>query len=248
MDVIKHLLQFLFKFAVLMFFVAFLWWGVATFVPAFGISSLLHRTSTSTESSSWLPSPRNYQGLFGKAETPNEYSNVYVPGQMFNGYTNAYRGNEGGANVDFVTYTSTGTQIIRGNQSAVFNNQEQFSQSQTNTQIQNGNVQNNLFVRNISIYQGGHVYTGLSFVGEARESMFLNGKFPIVIVDQGGKIVSVSYAMATTNWTIPGWVKFQVKIVGSLPNKTPCTMVFEQARIQNSQVVPVRVRLPVVCN
>jgi hypothetical protein len=105
-------------------------------------------------------------------------------------------------------------------------------------------------VRNLSIYEGGHVYTGLSFVGEARASLFREGKFPIVIIDQSGRVVGMSYAVATTNWAIPGWVRFETKINYVLPNKVPCLMIFEEMLTEKERVArkPARLPMSVMCN
>ena len=99
------------------------------------------------------------------------------------------------------------------------------------------------------MYEGGHVYTGLTFVGEARNTMFQNGRFSIVVVDNTtNRVVSVSYAVATTDWTVAGWTRFQTKIVGTLPDKVRCTMVFEQAAVSSQKTQPVRVAIPILCN
>ena len=256
MESIKYLLGFLFKFSFVFFAAAIFWWVAVTFFPGYTLKSIFSLNATSTaidgsvQSEGWLPSPRSSQGLLRKQKTPNQYDNLYVPGPAYDGSVNAYNGNQGGAPVDYIIYTSTGSQIIRGNRNSVFNNKQQVIQAQATTSASNGYAQKTLFIRNISIYENGHVYTGLSFVGEARETMFKDGKFPIIIVDQNGRAVSVSYAEATTNWAIPGWVKFKVTIKDVLPNKDRCTMVFESAvrSYSNQQSQPIRVAIPILCN
>lgn len=246
----------MFKFSIVFFFAAFFWWIAVTFFPGVTLRSIFSLNATSTaidgsvQSDGWLPSPRSSQGLLRKQKTPNQYDNLYVAGPAYDGSANAYNGNIGGAQVDYIIYTSTGSQIISGKRNSVFNNQQQVMDAQVSATTTNGYAQKNLFIRNISIYENGHVYTGLSFVGEARETMFKDGKFPVVIADQNGRAVSVSYAEATTNWAIPGWVKFRVTINNVLPNKTRCTMVFESATrtYSNQQSQPIRVAIPVLCN
>jgi hypothetical protein len=105
-------------------------------------------------------------------------------------------------------------------------------------------------VRNLSIYDGGHVYTGLSFAGEARSSLFRNGKFPIVVIDRSGRVVGISSALATTDWTVAGWTRFDTKINYTLPVNTPCTMIFEEALTEGERISrqPNRVAIPVMCN
>jgi hypothetical protein len=129
--------------------------------------------------------------------------------------------------------------------------------SKTNAQPQSsGSTTSNeatdrsLSIRNLSIYQGGHVYTGLSFVGEARSTMFRDGKFPVVVIDAAGRLVGISAAVAQTQWAVPGWVRFETKIMYALPNNVPCTMIFEEALTPAEQKLhaPHRVPLGVRCN
>lgn len=248
MDIIRYLLLFLFKIAIVLFCAAIVWWLVTTLIPGISLRSFLPSNGTSTEVQSWLPAPGSWKGVFGEQKTAT--GNLYVHGESYDGYSNAYNGNQGGAQVDYVTYTVDGTQIIRGNNSneVVFDSQNQISSNQKVNP--DGYSQRNLYIRNLSIYEGGHAYTGLSFVGEARNTMFQDGKFPIIIVNNVGQVVSVSKAEATSNWSVPGWTKFQVKINDVLPNKVPCTMVFESAKptysYQPNQTV--RVAVPVMCN
>ncbi len=246
MDAIRFLLGYMIRIVIVLFFVVIVWWLVSTLFPKIKVGSLFSLNGTSTVQGSWLPAPGSFKGLLGNASVPDGKSNVYTPGKAYNGYGNAYNGNQGGANVDFVTYTTEGEQIIRNQNNAVFNSNEQFKVSQ------NGgtSAQKNLYIRNLSIYEGGHAYTGLSFVGEARNTMFQNGKFPIIIINNRGQVVSVSYAEATSNWSIPGWIRFQVKINDVLPDKVPCTMVFEEARGTYTYQTnpPVRIAIPVMCN
>jgi hypothetical protein len=255
MESVKYLLNFLFKLSIVAFFAALVWWGVVTYNPNFQLRSLIGITSTasSTESSTsgkvkegWLPSPRVFGGLLNKPATPGS-ENVATYGRVFNGY-----GTNSGDEFNYVTYKAAGVEMAQGKGRTPTNNGAQLGMLATTTVLPPNTYQysqKNLYVRNLSMYEGGHVYTGLTFVGEARETMFINGKFPIIVADQTtGKAVSVSFAEATTNWTVPGWVRFQVKISTVSPSKVPCLMVFEQARMQGSVSQPARVVVPVVCN
>jgi hypothetical protein len=246
MENIKYLLRFLFKLAVIAFFAALVWWGVVTFNPGFRLYSLVSiTTATSTGNNGWLPSPRAFRGLLNKPKTPNPNENEgVIYGKVFNGY-----GNQSGEQFDYVTYKEAGVQMAQGKGVPTSNASGQGGSTSTSTQSQNGYAQKSSFIRNLSIYEGGYVYTGLSFVGEARNTMFINGKFPIIVADRAtGRALSISYGEATTDWAVPGWVRFQVKINGAFPNNVPCTMVFEQAQYSGSQVSPTRVAIPVVCN
>lgn len=79
--------------------------------------------------------------------------------------------------------------------------------------------------------------------------MFRDGKFPIIIIDGAGRLVGVSAAVAQTAWAVPGWVRFETRINYTLPNKAPCTMIFEEALTQTERVrQPLRVPLPIRCN
>lgn len=260
MESIQYLLRFLFKLSIIVFFAALVWWGVVTFNPGFRLYSLVgitnaSSTDTTDGDSGWLPSPRAFKGLFGTPKTPDPNNGKgIVYGQVFNGYGNNQL-NSG--QFDYIAYRKVGVEMTQGNgprPMISYSNQDtSLVEQSTTTSLEQNSLpygEKGLFIRNISIYEGGHAYTGLAFTGEARESMFIDGKFPIIIAELStGKAVSVSYAEATTKWTVPGWVRFQVKINSVLPNKVPCLMVFEQARAQASQhVQPVRVVIPVSCN
>lgn len=170
----------------------------------------------------FLPAPRNVGGLLGNGKVPSEYDNVYTPEIT-----------PGSADVKYVTYTREGIQV---------SNAREQNTSQTISY-----AERSLYVRNLSIYEGGHIYTGISFVGEAREIMFQDGRFPIIIADSVGRPVAIAYAEATTNWAIPGWVRFRTTISSVLPNRAPCTMIFQSARMYAGSI-PVRVAIPILCN
>lgn len=240
MDTIQYLFSALIRLAVALFVAAIVWWLVSTLFPTLNARNLLtlNENATSSAHGDWLPAPRN--GLFGNVKTPSGTDNVYQPGDAFNGYANAYNNNIGGAPVEYVTYTSTGTQIISFNGSGSTGSSGNYDTSVPS-------------VRNLSIYQGGHLYTGLTFTGEARDFMFKNGKFPIVVLDPRNVVVTVFYAEALNVLATPGWVRFGAKITSVLPNKIPCTLVFEQAQIQYSYIGdgnknPIRVSMPALCN
>ncbi len=253
MEALKHLIKVFLKLAVAFFFFAFVWWFTALFFPALSFSSLLSYSQTTNKDGTkapkkdLLPAPKNYGGLLATKGTQNEYSNVYTAGEPFNGY-NTNNKDYSYSTANYVVYTSTGTAIIKGQPSSqVVKAPSQTTPTDTRTQAQ---VQRSTYIRNLSIYEGGRMYTGLSFIGEARAEFFKEGKFPIVILDAQGKVVGVSAAVATTKWTVPGWVRFETKITYNLPNNTPCTMLFEEALTQGEKATraPVRIPLAVKCN
>jgi hypothetical protein len=242
MDSIRHLLQFFIKIALAFFVAAFVFWLISLARPSIHIGKFFSlKTASSTVSEDWLPSPRTYAKLFKVgANTPNEYTNVYTPGPAFNGYggnNNQYTY----STYNYVTYTSTGTVITKGTTG------EQVSQNSSSLQKSVARAQ---LIRNLSVYEGGHVYTGLAFVGEAKSSMFKNGRFPIIVADQTGRVIGISAAIATTNWTVPGWARFETKIIYPLPVNVPCSMIFEEALTNEERAAraPQRVSIPVRCN
>lgn len=198
--------------------------------------------ATSTPKADILPSPRKYSGFFTSgtssrttAKEPEFTTFTYTGPIAFSSSSvgnpiNVTYGNQTNTN-SYNTYTNT--------------NQQQ----PTGTALQDNGTTRISYVRNLSMYEGGHVYTGFSFVGEAKSSMFRDGKFPIVIVDGAGKFIGVSAAVAQTNWTVPGWVRFETKVTYPLPNNVPCTMIFEEALTQVERTrAPLRVSLPIRCN
>lgn len=249
MDSIKYLLHFLFKLVVGIFFAVIVWWLITLFAPQFNPKSLFTLAknssiaSSTTLGDSWLPSPKN------RIDTTNKVAQT----TLFNGY-GGDQSNSG--QFDYLKYQEAGEEMAKGTAGRPTTADQRralavSSATSTITAAQLTTVysQKNMFLRNLSIYEGWHVYTGLSFTAEARENMFLNGKFPVVILDpSNGQVVSVAYAEAITNWTVPGWVKFQVKMTGALPSRRPCVMIFEQARYKNSKAQPIRVVMPITCN
>lgn len=242
MESIKFLITFLFKIAIVAFFAAIAWWFVVAFFPTFSPKTvILGRPATPLgKDDGWLPSPRSFGGLFSNVKKTDTQNNVYVSDPIVYEPSIIYTSNNTYDSNGYLTYTySTNTNTQQGNK---------VTNTSQKKQVVNDSIKS-MYVRNISIYQGGHVYQGLSFVGEARNTMFLEGKFPVILVDNTtSKIVSVSFAEAVTDWTVPGWTRFKVTIGSVAPRATPCTMLFEQARVRNSQIPPQTVSVPVMCN
>jgi hypothetical protein len=250
MDSLKYLISFFIKIAFAFFVFAFIWWLVSLVVPDLNFRTLIPTksgTSTSTSASEgWLPSPRAYSGLLQrKAVEPGVTTNLYVAPPPFNGYDLGVTGNNPAA-YGYIAYATSPTTISSSSASSGNGRSGQLPTASSNALVNN----RVLSVRNLSIYEGGHVYTGLAFIGEAKSTMFKDGKFPIVVVDQAGKVVGISAALAMTTWTVPGWVRFETKIIYPLPRDVPCTMVFEEALTQGERATrqPLRVPLPIRCN
>lgn len=250
MDTIKYLLKFLFKFAVVSFFAALVWWLAATFNPGFSARSLLYILTSpnavaTSSPSSWLPAPGSFKGVFASVKPVSGDSPSVGYGTVFHGYDNSANGGQ----FDYVTYKQQGVAMAEGKgklpASGTQNTTGAVSQTNVSAYAQNG-----LYIRSLSVYEGGRVYPGLTFTGEARESMFSNGKFPVIIADKiTGRVISVATAVATTNWSVPGWVRFGVTVNTILPNNSSsCLMIFEQGKTQASQSQPIRTAIPVTCN
>jgi hypothetical protein len=257
MDTLKYLIPYFLKISFTFFFAAFVWWAVSLFFPALSFSSIIPTLKDANASSTRkdiLPSPRLYASLFGnRASSTGTNGNLYVSsgpyvhGEPFNGYALDENNQYTYSTYDYTTYTySSDGSVATSTSGGSSTKKDDTSKRATSTP----EMQRNLYVRNLSIYEGGHVYTGLSFVGEARASLFREGKFPIVIIDQSGRVVGMSYAVATTNWAIPGWVRFETKINYVLPNKVPCLMIFEEMLTEKERVArkPARLPMSVMCN
>lgn len=246
MDTIKFLLRALFKLAIVAFFGAIVLWLASSYNPEFRIRSLIPFTSSATSTPrSLLPSPTLFKGIF-TAPTPHNSSASNVGyGQVFEGYSGP-----NGEQFNYITYREKGVEMAQGKSERPIVSGSENDISMSNQVISNQYSQKSSYIRNLSIYEGGRTYTGLTFIGEAKASMFLSGKFPIIIAEQTtGRVLSVSFAEATSDWTVPGWARFRVKINTIAPSVNKgCLMVFEQARVQNSQLQPIRVLVHVQCN
>lgn len=230
MDTIKYLIGFFFKLAFAALFVALIWWLVSLLFPALSLSQVKAVFSTE-EKRDILPSPRAYSGLIKSVTAPTPTTNLYVHGKPFDGYE-SYGGT--------YTYSTSTASFVSYNSRSSSSNQTTVAPSRS------------MYIRNLSIYENGHVYTGLSFVGEARNEMFSNGGFHVIVVDQRGVLVGTSRAVKQDNWSVPGWSRFTTRIDYVLPpGGAPCSMIFEQGRVSQysgNTAQPVRVGIPVKCN
>ncbi len=254
MDTVRHLLSFFLKISVAIFFLVLVIWLVALIPRSQQVKNDTPMNASTTIKSDILPSPRKYSGLFSfngnptKAKTfvePEPYvytgtqpggttiSNAKNPVSV-NGYSYPTYTYVGNSNVPAVSYLrKTGTSSTTG-------------ESQVISKVPSSRE---LYLRNLSLYEGGRIYTGLSFIGEAHSNLFREGRFPIVVVDTAGRVIGFSFAIATTQWAVPGWVRFEAKINFPLPKNTPCIMVFEEALTQTEKTrQPLRVPLSVTCN
>lgn len=219
METIKFLLKKIFQLTLCLFLVALILWLVGLFYPDLKPSRIF---SIKIFSGDWLPTPTNYGGLLAKKNTSGMNGTVYQPGPAYNGYAN---GSPAGADVVWYNYTATGTEITKNGVSV----------DATSPQTQNGFSQKSLYIRNLSLYDGGAVYYGQTIIGEAQNSMFSNGTFKVLVVDSTGRVITAMDAMNTGTWSTPGWSKFKMTIPTRLPGGIPCGLVFLSAN-QNIRV------------
>lgn len=226
MDTIRILLGYIVKIVLALLIGAFVLWLVGLLYPNFKASTLFNRNIFSFD---WLPAPKNYGGLLGTRSDTN--GKVYQPGPAYNGYggSGAYAN---GADVEWTIYTGTSSYVVRSN-------------PQNNTTSAGNTIpyaDKSLYLRNLSIYQGGNISYGMTIYGEAKDTMFRNGIFTMTIIDRSGRIISSTQAMNTGSWAAPGWARFQMTIPTRLPAGIDCALVF------NSANEPVKVGIPVRCN
>ena len=261
METLRYLISFFLKCAVGFFVFAVVWWIAALFVPSLSfrtlIPTLIGSKDANGERHDLLPSPRQFKGLFANTGKANEYYNVYVPGPAYDGY--GLNGKNGGQysysnNVAYITYTSTGTSVSGGGSYDPTKGIVDYTPSPGTTVSEKPaapvEVGRSVYIRNLSIYGGSEMRTGLSFIGEARSTMFRNGIFPIVLVDAQRRVIGVSTARATTDWTVAGWTRFETTLPYPVPKIGTCTLIFEQALTDQEKagkVVPVRVPINVTC-
>lgn len=214
METIEYLLSIVLKIVFGLLLLVGVLWLVGLLYPNFKVSNVF---SGKTFSMDWLPAPKNYPSLLGTKSADGQNGKVYVPGPAYNGYGNTYSGR--GSDVDWVYYTASGTQVVRGSQNV-------------NDQVFTGNTsayaEKSLYIRNLSIYEGGNVSYGTTFVGEARDTMFRNGTFTVAVLDGTGRIITSTQARATGAWSAPGWGRFQATISTTLPTGD-CALVFFSA-------------------
>lgn len=147
-------------------------------------------------SADWLPTPKNY-GVLGKNDPNGISGKEYVPGTEYDGYANEY------------THTNPAL---------------------SNNHVWSGNttvyVDRYSYIRNISLFEGSVIRPGDKIVAEAREGMFKNGSFAVVIVDTQNRAVAMANTTILDNWSAPGWRRFQVVIPPTIPEDEECLLVF----------------------
>ena len=230
METLRYLLsKIMILIPLLLIFAGLYWLGVKMF-------PLLPKDSFSGD---FLPAPGSW-GVSTKPPEPNNTDNLYVAGEPYNANDN-YR------NISYASFDSKGNLIyMRGGDLFHQTNTKQNSHQVFDTN--NGKYSKGLYLRNLSIYEGGHIYTGLTFTGEAKSAMFYHGIMPITIIDVYGRVVAVEQAIAQQQWSTSGWTRFDVKIKSILPVRIPCNMIFQAAQGSPDSYNKVFVGVPEMCN
>jgi hypothetical protein len=220
------------------------------------VADLFRRSPAQGTTTNLYVAPPPYDG------SSNTYKNTNSQ-QPFNGYSNIYAnsGSQQSSNYSYIVYTSSGTQVQRsdGGKGAYDLNTGEYitaykgtaneAQVKQEPRALSTDEIRALYLRNLSIYNKIAISKGFTFTGEAREVMFnKSGSFPLVIIDNLGKVGVIGVAQATTDWAIPGWVRFKATINATLPKNVSCTLVFESAQTQASTGKPLRFPYNVICN
>lgn len=219
------------------------------FNPGFSFRSLLFvltspnagNSKQATSTREWLPAPGSFKGIFSPLYGTS--SGGVARMNEFNGYS------QNGEQFDYVAYRQKGIAMAEGKASYPVT----ANSAGVGTAVSPRNIvyaDRGLYIRNLSLYEGGHVYSGLTFMGDAKNSLFVQGRFPIVIVEQTtGRVIARTYASATTNWSVPGWVRFGAKFDTVMQsNSSSCAMIFEAGAPTGSNNELLRVAIPVMCN
>lgn len=225
MELIKILLKIIFKIALTLFLVSMVWWLVALLFPNLSYKSILPKGGIGN----LLPEPGSLKFLSREASAPKEY----VHGDPFNGYGDVVSPSFYSSTTQFISYGNTQNQKVYVNPKV--------------SPPENLSIKGSPYLRNLSIYENGNLYNGLTFSGEVSSSMLKNGQFPIIIFDNNkGVAIGVIPGVQVSGIGSDGWAKFQSKININFSNKTPCTMIFQSGDYQSAKV-PIRVMFPVVC-
>ncbi len=193
-------------------------------------------TSTPKKNKDWLPAPRNFSGLLkgGTAPIQNEYvPNEYSPNAPY--AAQEYAGGRS-AGVNYVTYdTYTTGQNTKTTSKTT-------ATSTFNAQ-QSGFAQTELYIRNLSLYRGGALYSGMTFSGEAKEVMFTGSRIQILVIDQQRRVIGAGEGMVGSQWAIPGWKRFDAKITTPIQMRGACGLIFRSTTNPLAQVL-----VPMTCS
>lgn len=192
------------------------------FVPSFMQKFSFKGGSGTFFTDNWLPDPVNLQEM-SKPKTA-DLSNLVREDGMTPG-------------MSYVIYTDKGMEIVKVPEK---------------NKIVSGQaipiVQNAPAIRNLSLYKEDSIRLGMTFYGEAKNTFFANGTFPIYLFDSQSRMFAKETAISTGKWSIPGWTRFYVKINSPLPAHQSCQMLFVPDPNSQDKNINYRAGLPVVCN
>lgn len=222
METIQFLLSKMFKVIVILGLCILVFIVLQKFFPNLLSRLSFYKPGSTFFTDNWLPDPTNFQEI-AQPKTADLSGNIY----------------EGGLTpgTSYVIYTNSGMKVVNvPPKSQVFNSQTAgFSDS-------------SLYVRNLSIYSGESIGTNKVIYGEARGTFFANQTFPVYILDTQGRVFAVETAIASGQWSVPGWSRFTVQVRSLLPSHQPCQLLF----IPNPQSPDAnsggRALVPISCN
>lgn len=230
MEFIKILLGLLFRLAIAAFVIAVVAWLVTAFFPGLSPKNI----------------PTTIQNIFGtnsKATASLDTSDTSKEKEKKKDWLPA----PGSWKMLATSTTPSPTSNLYVHGEAYNGTAETYGTTYVSSSTEKGDKRE-LYLRNLSLPSYGFIYSGMSIIGEAKENMFNGGRFPIILIDNDGKSGIIGYAEATSNWAIPGWVRFEAKITSRLPRNTPCTLLFRSADAQMIMKKNIEIYYPVRCN
>lgn len=221
MKTIEYFLSKLFMFALIFGGIIFTLIVLQKFFPEL-LSKFNLRGNGSFFTDSWLPDPVNLQELT-KPKTA-DLSNQVPESTMTPG-------------TSYVIYGENGMEIVK---------------VPDNHKITKGEaipiIENAPGIRNLSLNKEDSIKIGTIFYGEAKNTFFLNGTFPVYLFDSQSRVFSKEVAISTGQWSVPGWSRFYVKINSQLPMHQSCQIMFTPDPNSQDKNINYRAILPVVCN
>lgn len=218
----SHALKFILILAVVIFFF-FIGRLIAPSIPEeYHLKNLFTFKADKTQANKvpttefFLPTPGSL--AVRNVETPTAETNVYVPGDPYapNAPTSWPEGPRNTGDGNYI-YTSYSYSSAGSDGSPVFD------------AAQAGFAGMNTYLRSISLPRGAYVYQNLIFSGEAREAMFIEGKFSLYVINGKGQVIGRGTGSALDQWSMPGWHRFTGRIITTIPpNQTNCGLVFQQ--------------------
>jgi hypothetical protein len=246
MELIQHLLSKIVSVVMILLALVFLFWLGRVISPLLphewfpSKDTVLAKKATSTEF--FLPTPVDL-GKNG-AHTPTATDNLFVfdgKEASLEAYDSAsvyqtgspqgtWQRDRNGQYV-FVQHVYTVDPSVKDTQGPVFD------------ATKSGFAQMSAYLRSITIPPGAYVYRGLTFHGQAREQMFVNGKFSLFVIDARGNVIGTGEAVTHENSQAVGWHPFSAHILTlGVSSTKACGLVFQQDVARGLHAT-----LPVVC-